>query len=468
MNKILVKDTSTFIVLPTTTTPPPEILSATLPDGIAGIITENGTSTWTVQTNGITNGTVLTWTIKHTTTDTADFSAVSGTFTITGNTGSFTIAPIADLKTEGPETFTIEITGPGSIAPYTTVINQLNDTSIFTTTTTTTTTSTTTTSTTTTSTSTTTTSTSTTSTTIPPAIIPSVTLTGPTCIDTITPGAVSEFTATFSAPVTGFDSSDIAALSSQFIGLTITGITAVSATEYRINTVVASLPYSIVESGASVMTGTTGLVQLAAYTTTASGNPGDDTTFEINLPFPIAFPTSATSTVSGTRIWVGTNSFIALNPVSPGSGFPPSLTNPACPAIFIGTQDSGMFNLYGGSRDGNQTYTIRWEGVRIFTDGGGLGPINRIWEVTLYADSPSKFRIDIDPTTWESPTQGRSFIKNANTALFPTAAGTNMPIVRGGYIVVDSKYTAQIPAGVALSSTSHPNTASNRLTIIAC
>jgi hypothetical protein len=44
-----------------------------------------------------------------------------------------------------------------------------------------------------------------------------------------------------------------------------------------------------------------------------------------------------------------------------------------------------MFKLYGGSLDGGQTYTIRWEGVTIYNLGSDYSKLDRIWQCTFYA-----------------------------------------------------------------------------------
>lgn len=72
-------------------------------------ITESGTAnTYAVSVTNFSSGTLY-WTILHGTTVAADFSAVSGSFTITSGAGSFTITAVADTTTEGNETFTIQI-----------------------------------------------------------------------------------------------------------------------------------------------------------------------------------------------------------------------------------------------------------------------------------------------------------------------------------------------------------------------
>jgi hypothetical protein len=80
----------------------------------ANNINEGSSLTFTVSGSNITNGTYY-WTINNTTTSNADFSAVSGSFTITSNSGSFSVTPTADVTTEGAETFTASIRS-GSIS----------------------------------------------------------------------------------------------------------------------------------------------------------------------------------------------------------------------------------------------------------------------------------------------------------------------------------------------------------------
>ena len=95
-------------------------------------VNENTTTTFNIVTANVANGTVLYWTILNNTTTNADFSATSGSFTITSNAGSFTVTTIADESTEGAETFRIEIrTGSvsGSVVITSSQIT-INDTSL--------------------------------------------------------------------------------------------------------------------------------------------------------------------------------------------------------------------------------------------------------------------------------------------------------------------------------------------------
>jgi len=75
-------------------------------------INEGSSLTFTVGGTNIVDGTYY-WTV----TNSGDFATSSGSFTITSNSGSFSVIPRADLTTEGAETFTASIrlgsiTGP--------------------------------------------------------------------------------------------------------------------------------------------------------------------------------------------------------------------------------------------------------------------------------------------------------------------------------------------------------------------
>jgi hypothetical protein len=101
---------------------PPVLISATVtPDSTA--VTEGTTITFSVASTNAVNGTYY-YTIEETagpssSLTTADFTlgALSGTFTITGNSGSFPLTVTRDLITEGDESFSVfvrsgSITGP--------------------------------------------------------------------------------------------------------------------------------------------------------------------------------------------------------------------------------------------------------------------------------------------------------------------------------------------------------------------
>ena len=72
-------------------------------------ISEGSSGTFNLNTVSVSDGTTLYWTINNGSTTSADFSATSGSFTITSNTGSFSITPSADFTSEGPEDFTVSI-----------------------------------------------------------------------------------------------------------------------------------------------------------------------------------------------------------------------------------------------------------------------------------------------------------------------------------------------------------------------
>jgi hypothetical protein len=98
----------------------------------AGSINEGTTGTYIVNTTNVASGTTLYWTVNYSTALTNDFVAGSGTFTITNNTGQFTVGPTADLTTEGAETFTVSVK-IGSITGTvvaSTNIQTINDTSV--------------------------------------------------------------------------------------------------------------------------------------------------------------------------------------------------------------------------------------------------------------------------------------------------------------------------------------------------
>lgn len=72
-------------------------------------VNEGSSASFSISTTNVVNGTTLYWTVANATTSDADFNAASGSFTISGNTGSFTVLPIADITTEGSETFRVTV-----------------------------------------------------------------------------------------------------------------------------------------------------------------------------------------------------------------------------------------------------------------------------------------------------------------------------------------------------------------------
>jgi hypothetical protein len=71
-------------------------------------INEGSSGSFGITTTNFASGTLY-WTINHVTTSSGDFSASSGTVTVSASSGTFSITPIADFTTEGAETFTVSI-----------------------------------------------------------------------------------------------------------------------------------------------------------------------------------------------------------------------------------------------------------------------------------------------------------------------------------------------------------------------
>ena len=87
--------------------------------------------TFNVNTTNVLNYTTLYWYVNNITTSNADFSATSGSFTISNGSGIFTVNLVNDLLTEGDEFFTVSIkNSPSGSALITTSNIRVNDTSI--------------------------------------------------------------------------------------------------------------------------------------------------------------------------------------------------------------------------------------------------------------------------------------------------------------------------------------------------
>jgi len=93
-------------------------------------INEGSSGTFYVITTNIPDNTTLNWSINHTTTTSADFAAISGSFTVNDGIGSFNITTIADSLTEGGETFTVSIKKLDNTVVATSNSVIINDTSI--------------------------------------------------------------------------------------------------------------------------------------------------------------------------------------------------------------------------------------------------------------------------------------------------------------------------------------------------
>ena len=115
---VIINDTSTTII------PPP---NATYSIVSSSSVNEGSTLTFTVNTTDILDNTVLYWSVNNI----SDFGISSGTVAIINNTGTFSVTPILDTTTEGPETFraTIRtISSSGDIAVISSLVT-INDTS---------------------------------------------------------------------------------------------------------------------------------------------------------------------------------------------------------------------------------------------------------------------------------------------------------------------------------------------------
>lgn len=93
--------------------------------GSGGVLTVDETvnTTVTFNTVGAANGTVLYWTIANGSTSDIDWVAMSGSFTINSNTGSFTLKGTTDATTEGDETFFLEIRTGSTTGPIKLTVN---------------------------------------------------------------------------------------------------------------------------------------------------------------------------------------------------------------------------------------------------------------------------------------------------------------------------------------------------------
>ena len=83
----------------------------------------------TITTENVANGTTLHWTVTNA--GNGDFVAETGSFTINNDTGNFTVTPLLDFTTEGPEVFYISIRTNSVIGPVVTFSPDItiNDTS---------------------------------------------------------------------------------------------------------------------------------------------------------------------------------------------------------------------------------------------------------------------------------------------------------------------------------------------------
>ena len=99
-----VTNTGTITINDTSLTPTVSISPMT------ASVNEGSSITFTVNTTSIPSGTTLYWRYNGGSADPGtDFSAYTGSFTITSNIGYFSVGPLADSTTEGSETFSIAV-----------------------------------------------------------------------------------------------------------------------------------------------------------------------------------------------------------------------------------------------------------------------------------------------------------------------------------------------------------------------
>jgi len=94
-------------------------------------VNEGSSLTFTVNGARIVDGTYY-WTVNNNTSSNGDFGTTSGSFTITNNSGSFSVTPTADVTTEGSQTFTVSIRSGSISGPVlaTSISVTINDTSL--------------------------------------------------------------------------------------------------------------------------------------------------------------------------------------------------------------------------------------------------------------------------------------------------------------------------------------------------
>ena len=119
----LLAESTTITINDTSTTPVPSLDAVTGPNDV----NEGEDATISVTTSNVPDGTVLNWSVSNA----GDFDVSSGTVTITGNAGSFTVTPSADGVVESAETFSASVSGTVSGTPLsrTSPLITINDTS---------------------------------------------------------------------------------------------------------------------------------------------------------------------------------------------------------------------------------------------------------------------------------------------------------------------------------------------------
>lgn len=72
-------------------------------------VTEGSSITFSITTASIANGTTLYWYVINNTTTNSDFSAISGTMTVTNNSASFSVTTVSDSLLDSYSLFTVEV-----------------------------------------------------------------------------------------------------------------------------------------------------------------------------------------------------------------------------------------------------------------------------------------------------------------------------------------------------------------------
>jgi hypothetical protein len=100
--------TSGTITIDDSSTEPSLSISST---PVQGNETNFATMTWTITAVGFNSGATLNWSINHGGTSAADFTASSGTATLSGSTTNISITAVEDYVSESAETFTFTVSG---------------------------------------------------------------------------------------------------------------------------------------------------------------------------------------------------------------------------------------------------------------------------------------------------------------------------------------------------------------------
>jgi len=97
--------TSNLVYISDTSTTPTTYTFSSIPSSI----NEGSSGTFNVTTTNVANATTLYWTVGGGASRVADFSANTGSFSITSGAGSFSVTPASDSLTEGTETFQVQL-----------------------------------------------------------------------------------------------------------------------------------------------------------------------------------------------------------------------------------------------------------------------------------------------------------------------------------------------------------------------